>query len=295
MKKIKTLLATVALALPMAVTPLAPAATLIANASTTKAAKGTTYTLVKAPTLKKTSYHVTKSGLTLEKAVFGADKSTATLTPTKTKLAAKATYTTTKAIELSTGKKGAKPTTYYLLKTSKGTTLGWVKGTSLAAGAYATPKAKAAAKSTKKVAKKTTTPAKTKKTAAKKAPAKTKKAATKKTAKKVTTKKVTKKTTPKKATVKKASAKATTLQLTKKATATKKGLTAAKAATYYKAAFAADRPTVTLTKAGSLKAGKTYHATKAFYAKTSAKAAAHEYVFLTGAGWTATAGLKAAK
>lgn len=294
MKKIKTLLATVALALPMAVTPLAPAATLIANASTTKAAKGTTYTLVKAPTLKKTSYHVTKSGLTLEKAVFGADKSTATLTPTKTKLAAKTTYTTTKAIELATGKKGAKPTTYYLLKTSKGTTLGWVKGSNLAAGAYATPKAKAA-KSTKKVAKKTTTPAKTKKATAKKAPAKTKKAATKKTAKKVTTKKVTKKTTPKKATAKKASAKATTLQLTKKATATKKGLTAAKAATYYKAAFAADRPTVTLTKAGSLKAGKTYHATKAFYAKTSTKAAAHEYVFLTGAGWTATAGLKTAK
>lgn len=289
MKKIKTLLATVALALPMAVTPLAPAATLIANASTTKAAKGTTYTLVKAPTLKKTSYHVTKSGLTLEKAVFGADKSTATLTPTKTKLAAKTTYTTTKAIELSTGKKGTKPTTYYLLKTSKGTTLGWVKGTSLAAGAYATPKAKVAAKSTKKVAKKATP------TKAKKATAKAKKATTKKAAKKVTTKKATKKTAPKKATVKKTTAKATTLQLTKKATATKKGLTAAKAATYYKAAFAADRPTVTLTKAGSLKAGKTYHATKAFYAKTSAKAAAHEYVFLTGAGWTATAGLKTAK
>jgi len=294
MKKIKTLLATVALALPMAVTPLAPAATLIANASTTKAAKGTTYTLVKAPTLKKTSYHVTKSGLTLEKAVFGADKSTATLTPTKTKLAAKTTYTTTKAIELSTGKKRAKPTTYYLLKTSKGTTLGWVKGTSLAAGAYATPKAKVAAKSTKKVAKKAT-PTKAKKTTAKKATAKTKKTATKKAANKVTTKKVTKKTAPKKVTAKKASAKGTTLQLTKKAKATKKGLTATQAAAYYKAAFAADRPTVTLTKAGSLKTGKTYHATKAFYAKTSAKAAAHEYVFLTGAGWTATAGLKTAK
>ena len=288
MKKFKTLLATVALALPMAVTPLAPAATLLANAATTKAAKSTTENLLKAPTIKKVAYHATKAGVPIYKITFAADKSVATLTPTTKAVATKTTYTTTKTVEVTTGKKGTKPTTYLLLKTSKGSVVGWVKATSLTKGAYKVPAKKTELKktSTKKTPKRATT-----------------KKAVKKSTKKATTKKVTKKATPKKtakSTVKKmpkkaVAAKTTWLELTKRATLTKKAYTSAKVTPYYRAAFAADRPTVSLTKAGTLKAGKTYHATKAFYAKTSAKASTHEYVLLTGAGWTPATALKTAK
>jgi len=284
MKKFKTLLATVALALPMAVTPLAPAATLLANAATTKAAKSTTENLLKAPTVKKVAYHATKAGVPIYKITFAADKSVATLTPTTKKVATKITYTTTKTVEVTTGKKGTKPTTYLLLKTTKGSVVGWVKAASLTKGAYKVPAKKTELKKT--ITKKATKHATTKK-------------AVKKSTKKATTKKVTKKAAHKKTaklTVKKAvTAKTTWFELTKRATLTKKAYTSAKATTYYRAAFAADRQTVSLTKAGTLKAGKTYHATKAFYAKTSAKASTHEYVLLTGAGWTPATALKTAK
>ncbi|BDZ29656.1 hypothetical protein RA086_00590 [Lactiplantibacillus sp. WILCCON 0030] len=251
MKKFQTLLATIALALPIAVTPLAPTATLVANAATTTKAKTATYTLVKAPTLKKVCYHVTRTGLTLEKASFTADRAAVTLAPTTTKLATKTTYTATKAIKVTAGKKDAKTTTYLLLKTTKGKTLGWIKATSLTAGAYKVPKAK-------------------------------------------TIKKVTKRA-PKKTTANRDTTNPTTLMVTRKVATLKQTYRTKAATPYYQAAFAADRPVVTLTKAGTIKSGKTYRATKTLYAKTGTKAATHEYVFLTKAGWAATTNLKPIK
>jgi len=291
MKKIKTLLATVALALPIAVTPLAPAATLLANAATTKAAPSTTETLVAATTVAKTTYHAARTGVPVYQIAFAADKSVATLTPTTKTVATKTTYSTTKTVDLSTGKKDAKSTTYVLLKTSHGTLVGWVKAASLTKGAYLAPKATVA---TKESVKKTTPQKVTVKATPKQATAK-------KVSQKVTPKKVTKKDsaktkhTAKKTTEKIVPTKATWLLLTKRTTPAKKAYTPTKTTPYYRAAFAADRPTVSLTKAGTLKTGTAYRATKAFYAKTSAKATAHEYVLLTGTGWTSTANLKTAK
>lgn len=294
MKKFKTLLATVALALPIAVTPLAPVATLLANAATTKAAKSTTETLVGVPTTAKVAYHTVKAGVPVDDISFAADKSVATLTPTTRTLATKTTYTTVKTIDLSTGKKGDQPTAYVLLKTSKGATIGWAKVTSLVKGAYLAPKATVATKRPavkKAIAKKVAVKRVTTKAPAKKV---TKKAITKQPAKKATTKTTTK-LTAKKTTERIVPTKATWLLLTKRATPTKEAYKAGTATPYYRAAFTADRPTVKLTKTGNLKAGKTYRATKAFYAKTNAKAPTHEYVLLTGAGWTATTGLKGTK
>lgn len=283
MKKFNTLLATIALALPIAVTPLAPAATLIANAST-KATKSTTYDLTKATTLKKVAYHATKPGA-LYKINFAADRSVAFVSPVKAKLATKTTYCAVKAIVLTSGKKNAEKTTYCLLENTKGQKVGWIKATEVTKGAYVAAKATTTKKTIKKAERK----------AAKQMP---KRVVTKETTKKAATKKVTsikpaKKATPKKAMKK--TPKATTILVSKKAKAIKAEYTAKKAAPTCKITFSTKKGTARITPRGTLKAGKRYTATKAFYGKTSKKAMASEFVYLNGTGWAARTSLKAAK
>jgi len=150
MKKINVLIATAALALPLAAAPLAPATTLIANAATVKKAtpaKATTYTLKKATSIKKTAYHAKKAG-DKYKIEFAADRATAKVSKSKTKLSTKKTYTTSKTIELLSSKKGAKEVKYLHLKNDKGEFAGWVKASEMTKGALGS-KAPAKAKATK--------------------------------------------------------------------------------------------------------------------------------------------------
>ena len=294
MKKFNTVLATLALALPMAVTPLAPAATLLANAATTKKAAALTGTVSKAKTLKKTDVHVDKKTAT-ENISFRADSNAATVSARTTKLAPKTTY---KAIHSVAFTSHHKTTTYYELTNTKGDFIGWAPAKELAKGAYATKKATDKKVTAKKVADKKTT---AKKAADKKATAK-KATAKKATAKKTTAKKTTKKTTKKavkklttKKAAKKTARKTTTFLTTSKVTNIKKAYTAKKAGTVYRLTFAADRGSATAVKTGTLKTGRHYTAIHALNAKTSAKTSAHNYVYLEGNGWTATSNLKATK
>ncbi|KRO28781.1 hypothetical protein [Lactiplantibacillus fabifermentans] len=289
MKKFNTVLATLALALPMAVTPLAPAATLLANAATTKKAATLTGTVSKAKTLKKTDVHVDKKTAT-ENISFRADSNAATVSARATKLVPKTTY---KAIHSVAFTSHHKTTTYYELTNTKGDFIGWAPASKLAKGADTAKKATAKkATVTKATAKK----AATKKATAKKATAKkatAKKATAKKTTKR-TTKKAVKKLTTKKGT-KKTANKPTKFLAAGKATTIKKAYTAKKAGTVYHLSFSADQGSATAVKTGTLKTGRHYTAIRAWNAKTSAKASAHNYVYLEGNGWTATGNLKATK
>ena len=228
MRKINVLLATAALALPLAAAPLAPTTSLVANAATVKKVTPVkTYSLKKATSIKKTAYHAKKTG-DKYKIEFAADRSKAKVCKSTTKLSTKKTYMVSKTIELSS-KKGAKEVKYLHLKTTKGEFAGWVKASQMTKGVL---------------------------------PAK---------------------------------AKTTKLTVTKKAKAVKEVCVATKKGDYAKAKFANKGKLVCLTKSGKLIPGKKYNATKSLYAKTSAKATAHQYVLLSGAGWTKVSNLKAAK
>lgn len=221
MKKLNTLMAAVALALPIAVTPLAPATALLASAAT-KPAKATTYTLCKTTKLAKVAYRA-KKATTLSKVKLTSGK--AKVTATKRKLATHTTYRAVKKITITTGKKGAKKVTCVELKNAKGTTVGWVATTALAKGAY----------------------------------------------------------------------QKCTLIVTRKAKTIKRDYRAKRASETYTATFKKDHKVALASKPTNLTAKKCYAAKDAFYAKTSKKATAHEYVYLSGQGWITAASLTAAK
>lgn len=221
MKKLN-LMAAVALALPIAVTPLAPATTLIASAATTKPAKATTYTLCKTAKVSSVAYRA-KRATTLSK--VSLDGSKAKVTPMKQKLTTTQTYRAVKRITITTGKKGAKKTTCLQLKNAKGTTVGWVTASALTKGAY----------------------------------------------------------------------QKCNLIVTRKSKAIKQSYRAKAASETYYASFKKDAKVTLTSRPTNLTAKKCYTAKKAFYAKTSKKATAHEYVDLSGQGWIATSSLSTVK
>ncbi|RRK10897.1 hypothetical protein D1831_04895 [Lactiplantibacillus garii] len=222
MKKLNTIMAAVALALPIAVTPLAPTTALVASAATTKPAKATTYTLCKTAKVNKVAYRA-KTDTTLAK--VSLEKSKAKVTPTKRKLATDKTYRAVKAITITTGKKGAKKIQCLELKNQKGTTVGWVTASALTKGAY----------------------------------------------------------------------QKCTLTVTRKTKAVKQNYRAKAASATFSASFKKDGKVTLTSKPTNLTTKKCYAAKEAFYAKTSKKATAHEYVYLKGQGWIATTQLKAVK
>ncbi|MGA3363851.1 hypothetical protein ACA601_02635 [Lactiplantibacillus pentosus] len=119
MKKLTTVVATLALALPLTATPFVGATSASAATATPK----TTHPLDKVSHFRATSVHV-KHTTTLTTIQFAADRASATTTPAKTKIAPKTTYTATKTIILTTGKHA---TTAYTLISKHGKVLGWVK------------------------------------------------------------------------------------------------------------------------------------------------------------------------
>ncbi|WP_432374919.1 hypothetical protein [Lactiplantibacillus pentosus] len=119
MKKLTTVVATLALALPLTATPFVGATSARAATATPK----TTHPLDKVSHFRATSVHVQHT-TTLTTIQFAADRASATTTPAKTKIAPKTTYTATKTIILTTGKHA---TTAYTLISKHGKVLGWVK------------------------------------------------------------------------------------------------------------------------------------------------------------------------
>lgn len=132
MKKLTTVVATLALALPLTATPFVGATSARAATATPK----TTHPLDKVSHFRATSVHV-QHATTLTTIQFAADRASATTTPAKTKIAPKTTYTATKTIILTTGKHA---TTAYTLISKHGKVLGWVKTADLTKPA-AQPKA----------------------------------------------------------------------------------------------------------------------------------------------------------
>lgn len=132
MKKLTTVVATLALALPLTATPFAGATSARAATATPK----TTHPLDKVSHFRATSVHV-QHATTLTTIQFAADCASATTTPAKTKIAPKTTYTATKTIILTTGKHAI---TAYTLISKHGKVLGWVKTVDLTKPA-AQPKA----------------------------------------------------------------------------------------------------------------------------------------------------------
>ncbi|EQM52580.1 hypothetical protein N692_08655 [Lactiplantibacillus plantarum EGD-AQ4] len=119
MTKLTTVVATLALALPLAATPFVGATSASAATATPK----TTHPLDKVSHFRATSVHV-QHATTLTTIQFAADRASATTTPAKTKIAPETTYTATKTIILTTGKHA---TTAYTLISKQGKVLGWVK------------------------------------------------------------------------------------------------------------------------------------------------------------------------
>lgn len=119
MKKLTTVVATWALALPLTATPFVGATSARAATATPK----TTHPLDKVSHFRATSVHV-QHATTLTTIQFAADRASATTTPAKTKIAPQTTYTATKTIILTTGKHA---TTAYTLISKHGKVLGWVK------------------------------------------------------------------------------------------------------------------------------------------------------------------------
>ena len=120
MKKLTSVVATLALALPLAVSPFAMTTT--ANAATITP-KTTTHAFTKASHFHPTKVQP-KTTTTLTTIHFAADRAVAFVSPAKAKLSTKKTYTATKAITVTTGKHST--TTYYFIS-AHGKALGWVK------------------------------------------------------------------------------------------------------------------------------------------------------------------------
>ncbi len=282
--------AAAAMVLPLGLGAIAPAnAEVTAFAATKAAAKKTTYTLASSKAVKKAAYHVKSGKPELFSALFAADKSTVSLTKKGTLAGEKTYYATKKMVVTNKAKKET------LVFVTSGKTSGWVKLSKLTAGMF---KAADGNKAGVKMADATTAGAKVtataKKTTAKKATAK-KTVAKKATPKKAVAKKATaKKATAKKATPKKAAAKGTTFTLAKSVQLKKtafhfKGTKPA----YFSGKFAADQPKVTLTKKGTLAAGKTYYATKKITVKQGKKNV--QYLLITNKGWVLASQLVAGK
>lgn len=146
MKKLTSVVATLALALPLAASPFAMTTT--ANAATVTP-KATTHALTKATHFPAITMHA-KAATTLNTIHFAADRAIAFVSPAKAKFSTKKTYTVTKTITLATGKHTS--ATYYLIS-EHGKALGWAKATS---AKKATPKIKTS-KKVIKLTKQTTT------------------------------------------------------------------------------------------------------------------------------------------
>ena len=156
MKKLTSVVATLALALPLAVSPFAMTTT--ANAATITP-KTTTHAFTKASHFHPTKVQP-KTTTTLTTIHFAADRAVAFVSPAKAKLSTKKTYTATKAITVTTGKHST--TTYYFIS-AHGKALGWVKAATVTKriapiATKQTPKTKLTIvkKATKKVAPKAT-------------------------------------------------------------------------------------------------------------------------------------------
>ena len=165
MKKLTSVVATLALALPLAASPFAMTTT--ANAATVTP-KATTHALTKATHFPAITMHA-KAATTLNTIHFAADRAIAFVSPAKAKLSTKKTYTVTKTITLATGKHTS--ATYYLIS-EHGKALGWAKATTMIKGNAPTAKLKATKKTPKTkltITKKTTKQAGPKATSAKKA------------------------------------------------------------------------------------------------------------------------------
>lgn len=165
MKKLTSVVATLALALPLAASPFAMTTT--ANAATVTP-KATTHALTKATHFPAITMHA-KAATTLNTIHFAADRAIAFVSPAKAKLSTKKTYTVTKTITLATGKHTS--ATYYLIS-EHGKALGWAKATTMIKGNAPTAKLKATKKTPRTkltIAKKTTKQAGPKATSAKKA------------------------------------------------------------------------------------------------------------------------------
>ncbi|MFC6260487.1 hypothetical protein [Levilactobacillus fujinensis] len=304
MKKVAMIAAAAAMVLPLGLGAIAPAnAEVTAFAATKSAAKKVTYTLASSKAVKKAAYHVKSGKPELFSALFAADKSTVSLTKKGT-LAGEKTYYATKQIVIKTkATKTAKAKSETLVFVKSGKTSGWAKLSQLTAGKFMAADGKNAVTKTADAVKAGTKVTATAKTTAKKTTAKktvAKKAVAKKTvakkavAKKVTTKTTAKKATAKKATTKKAAVKGKTYTLAKAVNIKKtafhfKGTKPA----YFTGKFAADQPKVTLTKKGTLAAGKTYYATKKITVKQSKKNV--QYLLVTNKGWVLASKLVAGK
>lgn len=165
MKKLTSVVATLALALPLAASPFAMTTT--ANAATVTP-KATTHALTKATHFPAITMHA-KAATTLNTIHFAADRAIAFVSPAKAKLSTKKTYTVTKTITLATGKHTS--ATYYLIS-EHGKALGWAKAATMIKGNAPTAKLKATKKTPKTkltIAKKTTKKAGPKATGTKKA------------------------------------------------------------------------------------------------------------------------------
>ncbi|KRK85880.1 hypothetical protein FC99_GL002151 [Levilactobacillus koreensis JCM 16448] len=306
MKKVAMIAAAAAMVLPLGLGAIAPANTgVTAFAATKAAAKKTTYTLVSSKAVKKAAYHVKSGKPELFSAMFAADKSMVSLTKKGTLAGEKTYYATKKIVVKTKATKTAKAKNETLVLVKNGKTSGWVKLSKLTAGKFMAADGKKVAVKAADVAKAgTKVTAAAKKATAKKVTAKktvAKKAVAKKTvaktavAKKATPKKTTaKKATTKKATAKKVAAKGTTFTLAKSVKIKKtafhfKGTKPA----YFTGKFAADQPKVTLTKKGTLAAGKTYYATKKITVKQGKKNV--QYLFVTNKGWVLASKLVAGK
>lgn len=152
MKKLTSVVATLALALPLAASPFAMTTT--ANAATVTP-KATTHALTKATHFPAITMHA-KAATTLNTIHFAADRAIAFVSPAKAKLSTKKTYTVTKTITLATGKHTS--ATYYLIS-EHGKALGWAKATTMIKGNAPTAKLKATKKTPRTkltIAKKTT-------------------------------------------------------------------------------------------------------------------------------------------
>ncbi|WP_236008178.1 hypothetical protein [Levilactobacillus andaensis] len=296
MKKVAMIAAAAAMVLPLGLGAIAPTNTEVtAFAATKAAAKKTTYTLVSSKAVKKAAYHVKSGKPELFSALFAADKPTVSLTKKGTLAGEKTYYATKKIVVKTKATKTAKAKNETLVLVKSGKVSGWVKLSKLTAGKFMAADGKKVAAKAADVAKAgTKVTATAKKATAKKATAK-KTVAKKTVAKKATTKKaVAKKTTAKKATTKKVAAKGTTFTLAKSVKIKKtafhfKGTKPA----YFTGKFAADQPKVTLTKKGTLAAGKTYYATKKITVKQGKKNV--QYLFVTNKGWVLASKLVAGK
>lgn len=133
MKKMRTFIATAALALPLAfAAPLAASAATESaqTAQTTKAAKTITYTIAKSNTFSKAKvYHTKDASPAVYQAAIGADRPTFAVTK-KGKLKSASTYYVTKYVKTA-ATKAKKAHTFFYVKGH-----GWVLSSALTAGKF---------------------------------------------------------------------------------------------------------------------------------------------------------------